>query len=61
VSTDPCFAQKAADVVGLDLQPPENAVVLAVDEKPHIQSLPVARTAALERAQAGSNCPTAKP
>ena len=43
VSTDPCFAQKAADVVGLYLNPPENALVLAVDEKPHIQ--------ALERAQ----------
>jgi len=43
VSTDPCFAQKAADVVGLYLNPPENALVLSVDEKPHIQ--------ALERAQ----------
>jgi len=43
VSTDPQFAQKAADVVGLYLNPPENALVLCVDEKPHIQ--------ALERAQ----------
>ena len=43
ISTDPCFTQKAADVVRLYLQPPDNAVVLAVDEKPHIQ--------ALERAQ----------
>ena len=43
VSTDPEFARKAADVVGLYLNPPENAVVLCVDEKPHIQ--------ALERAQ----------
>ena len=43
VSTDPEFAQKAADVVGLYLDPPANAVVLCVDEKPHIQ--------ALERAQ----------
>jgi transposase len=43
VSTDPEFARKAADIVGLYLDPPENAVVLAVDEKPHIQ--------ALERAQ----------
>lgn len=39
VSTDPCFAQKAADVVGLYLNPPENALVLSVDEKPHIQAL----------------------
>lgn len=43
VSTDPEFAQKAADVVALYLDPPENAVVLSVDEKPAIQ--------ALERAQ----------
>src|SRR6266478_6469506 len=38
ISTDPAFAQKAADIVAL-LQPPENAVVLSVDEKPHIQAL----------------------
>lgn len=43
VSTDPEFARKAAEIVALYLDPPENAVVLAVDEKPHIQ--------ALERAQ----------
>ncbi len=43
ISTDPEFAEKAADVVGLYLEPPENALVLCVDEKPHIQ--------ALERAQ----------
>ncbi|MGH6903469.1 MAG: IS630 family transposase [Geminicoccaceae bacterium] len=43
VSTDPEFAAKAADIVGLYLNPPDNALVLAVDEKPAIQ--------ALERAQ----------
>jgi len=43
ISTDPEFARKAADIVGLYLDPPENALVLCVDEKPHIQ--------ALERAQ----------
>jgi len=43
VSTDPQFAQKAADIVGLYLEPPENAMVICVDEKPSIQ--------ALERAQ----------
>jgi len=43
ISTDPQFAPKAADIVGLYLHPPDNAVVLSVDEKPHIQ--------ALERAQ----------
>lgn len=42
-STDPEFAAKAADIVGLYMMPPDNAVVLAVDEKPSIQ--------ALERAQ----------
>jgi len=42
-SDDPAFAAKAADVVGLYLAPPENAVVICVDEKPSIQ--------ALERAQ----------
>lgn len=39
VSTDPCFAAKAADVVGLYLGPPENALVVCVDEKPNIQAL----------------------
>jgi transposase len=43
ISTDPQFTQKAADVVGLYLNPPDNAVVISVDEKPAIQ--------ALERAQ----------
>ena len=31
VSADPEFAQKAADIVGLYLDPPENAVVISVD------------------------------
>ena len=43
IRTDPYFAQKAADIVGLYLHPPQNAIVLRVDEKAHIQ--------ALERAQ----------
>ncbi len=43
LSTDPEFAVKAADIVGLYLSPPENALVICVDEKPSIQ--------ALERAQ----------
>lgn len=42
-SKDPEFAAKAAEIVGLYLDPPDGALVLAVDEKPHIQ--------ALERAQ----------
>jgi hypothetical protein len=36
-SNDPEFAAKAAAVVGLYMKPPENALVLAVDEKPSIQ------------------------
>src|SRR5512138_290735 len=43
ISTDPQFAAKAADIVGIYLDPPENALVISVDEKPQIQ--------ALERAQ----------
>ena len=34
VSTDPQFAPKAAEVVGFYLNPPLNAIVLSVDEKP---------------------------
>jgi len=43
VSNDPAFAAKAADIVGLYMAPPDNAIVFSVDEKPSIQ--------ALERAQ----------
>lgn len=39
VSTDPEFAAKAADIVGLYLDPPANAIVISVDEKPSIQAL----------------------
>jgi len=39
VSTDPEFAAKAADIVGLYLNPPEKALVISVDEKPGIQAL----------------------
>lgn len=52
ISTDPAFAAKAADIVGLYLDPPENALVLCVDEKPHIQ--------ALERAQGWLRLPNGK-
>ncbi len=38
-SNGPDFAAKAAGIVGLYLNPPENALVLAVDEKPSIQAL----------------------
>jgi transposase/DNA-binding CsgD family transcriptional regulator len=38
-STDPELVGKVTDVVGLYLNPPENAVVLCVDEKSQIQAL----------------------
>jgi transposase len=39
ISNDPHFAEKVLDVVGLYLQPPDNAMVLSVDEKTQIQAL----------------------
>jgi transposase len=38
-STDPLLEAKVRDVVGLYLEPPENAVVVCVDEKSQIQEL----------------------
>lgn len=38
-SPDPDFEPKLLDIVGLYLNPPENALVLCVDEKPGIQAL----------------------
>ena len=52
VSTDKEFAAKAADVVALYLNPPLNALVLSVDEKPPLQ--------ALERAQGWLRLPDGK-
>lgn len=39
LSTDPQFVDKVRDVVGLYMAPPENALVLAVDEKSQIQAI----------------------
>ncbi len=39
VSDDPDFEAKAAEIIGLYLQPPEHAVVFCVDEKTAIQAL----------------------
>ena len=39
ISTDKEFVPKAADIVGLYINPPVNAIVLCVDEKPSIQAL----------------------
>jgi len=43
LSTDPFFIEKVRDIIGLYLHPPDQALVLCVDEKSQIQ--------ALERAQ----------
>ncbi len=39
LSTDPFFVEKVRDVVGLYMSPPENAIVLSVDEKSQMQAL----------------------
>jgi putative transposase len=39
LSNDPFFIEKVRDIVGLYLNPPEHALVLAVDEKSQIQAL----------------------
>ena len=38
-STDPAFREKLVDVIGLYTNPPDNAVVLCVDEKTQLQAL----------------------
>jgi transposase len=39
LSTDPDFVAKVRDVVGLYMAPPNNAIILSVDEKSQIQAL----------------------
>lgn len=39
LSTDPKFAEKVEDVVGLYVDPPAHAVVISIDEKSQIQAL----------------------
>ena len=39
LSTDPNFAAKVEDIVGLYVEPPAHAVVLSIDEKSQIQAL----------------------
>ena len=39
LSTDPYFVEKVRDVVGLYMSPPDNAIVLSVDEKSQVQAL----------------------
>ena len=39
LSNDPHFVEKLRDVVGLYMNPPENALILSIDEKSQIQAL----------------------
>jgi transposase len=39
LSTDPLFAERVRDIVGLYLAPPDRALVLCVDEKSQVQAL----------------------
>src|SRR3984893_10234959 len=39
LSTDPFFVEKVRDIVGLYLNPPDNALVLCVDQKSQVQAL----------------------
>ncbi len=39
ISNDPHFAEKVIDIVGLYMNPPDNAAILSVDEKTQIQAL----------------------
>jgi transposase len=43
LSNDPAFVEKLQDVVGLYMSPPENALVLSIDEKSQIQPAPGGR------------------
>ncbi len=39
LSNDPFFVEKVRDIVGLYLNPPDNAMVLCIDEKSQVQAL----------------------
>ena len=55
LSSDPQFVEKLRDVVGLYRNPPENALVLCVDEKSQIQALDrTAPSLPLKRGRAGT-------
>ena len=48
-STDPAFAEKVEDIVGLYMSPPAHALVLSIDEKSQIQALSRTRPGTLVR------------
>ena len=54
---DPRFEEKLVDVVGLYLNPPENAIVLCMDEKSQIQALDRTSRRADQTRQSGDDDP----
>ena len=58
-STDPQFAAKLDDVVGLYMSPPRRAVVLSIDEKSQIQALD--RTQCVFRRKAAGDSEASQP
>jgi hypothetical protein len=52
VSTDPSSTRKIRDVVGLYLNPPDNAIVLCVDEKSQVGNVPALDRTDASRARA---------
>jgi transposase len=55
LSTDPRFEEKLVDVVGLYLNPPDQAVVLCMDEKSQIQALDrIQPTLPMKKGRAGT-------
>ena len=61
-STDPELVAKVTDVVGLYLHPPENAIVLSVDEKSQIQALDrTQKTLPMQPGKAGAADPRLRP
>ena len=62
LSTDPAFAAKLRDVVGLYLDPPAHAVVLSVDEKSQIQALDRTQPGLpMKKGRAGHHDPRLRP
>src|ERR1700751_1119951 len=60
-SDDPEFVAKAADVVGLYMAPPENSIVLCVDEKPSIEAVESPQTEALGRREGNQKFRNGRP
>jgi len=61
ISNDKKFEQKLIDVVGLYLNPPDNAVVLCMDEKSSVQALDRTQPSLpMKKGRAGTRCRSAQ-